>query len=214
MGVRRNRTWSLIPSRRRLGPPPALGSKAPSAEGLAACAGDPRPTKGRREAATLAVQRGLLQAEEKYLVDPGATLGTWFARVQETIAVASQVTIARIEEWRLPTEDDVADEQVGLYADICAEAIRAAARVWGEQPSPRAREEILHLVSGRQPAAAPRCWTTFLESLARCSAALEPLANGLREMDLPMDEPTDCGRVAESLLEAAGHAFGAVYVLC
>jgi hypothetical protein len=165
-------------------------------------------------AARLVVQRGLLQAEEKYLVDPGATLGTWFARVQETIAVASRVTLRRIEECRLPAEDDAADELVGLYADICAEAIRAAAQVWGERPSPRAREEILHLVSSRQPSADRLCWKTFLESLARCSAALEPLANGLREMDLPMGEPTDCERVAESLLEAARHAFGAVYVLC
>jgi hypothetical protein len=161
------------------------------------------------------VQRGIVQAEEKYLVQPAATLGTWFARVQETIAVASRVTLLRIDGSRLVSEDDIADEQLGVHADICAEAIRAAAQVWGGGPSPLARVEILDSLSGRrQPVLLELTWQNLLVGLARCSAALEPLANGLREADLPMGEPTDCDIVAECFLGVAGHAYGAVHVLC
>lgn len=166
------------------------------------------------EAAKVAVERGLLQAEEKYLVDPDATLGTWFARVQEPISVAARVTLTHIEESRLPIDNAVAEEQLGLHADICAEAIRAAAQVWEQGPSPRAREEILDLVSRRRLPPSQVSWSALLISVARCSAALEPLANGLRERDLPMGEPTDCSQVVDSFVEAAGHAFGATYVLC
>lgn len=182
--------------------------------GSACSLGEASPRRdGRREAASLALRRGLAQAEEKYLADPGATLGTWFARVHETIAVASRVSLTRIEESRALAEEDVAGEQVGLQADICAEAIRAAAQAWGVRPSD-AREEILSLVLDRHPAPVESQWKALLGSLARCNAALEPIANGLREMDLPMGTPTDCEAVAESFVEVAGHSFGALYALC
>lgn len=168
----------------------------------------------RTAAATMVVQRGIVQAEERYLVDPGATLGIWFARVQETIAVASRVTLRQIDEGRRPSEDEVADEQLGVHADTCAEAIRATAQVWGGGPSPLARAEILDLISGRSRPTEHLTWSALLVMLARCSAALEPLANGLREADLPMAEPTDCEVVADCFLNAALHAFGAVRVLC
>ena len=168
----------------------------------------------RAAAATMVVQRGIVQAEERYLVDPDATLGVWFARVHETIAVASRVTLQRIDESRRPGEDEVADEQLGVHADICAEAIRATAQVWGGGPSPLARAEILDLISGRSRPMEQLTWSVLLVILTRCSAALEPLANGLREADLPMAEPTDCEVVAECFLSAALHAFEAVHVLC
>jgi hypothetical protein len=167
---------------------------------------------GRGEAASLALRRGLAQAEEKYLADPAATLGTWFARVHETIAVASRVSLARIEESRSLAEEDVAAEQVGLQADICAEAIRAAAQAWGVRPCD-AREEILALVMNRHPTPAESQWQALLESLICCNAALEPIANGLREADLPMGTPTDCEVVAVSFIEVAGHSFGVLYGL-
>jgi hypothetical protein len=58
----------------------------------------------RAAAATMVVQRGIVQAEEKYLIHPSSTLGTWFARVQETISVASRVTLMRIDGSRRPLE--------------------------------------------------------------------------------------------------------------
>jgi len=168
----------------------------------------------RVAAATMVVQRGILQAEEKYLVSSRATLGTWFARVQETISVASRITLVRTDGLRLLSEGEVVDEQLGVHADICAEAIRAVAQVWGGGPSPQARAEILDFVSGQPQPVCRLTWPTLLVSLARCSAALEPLANGLRDSDLPMGEPTDCEIVADCFLGVAGHAFGAVHALC
>lgn len=169
----------------------------------------------RAAAAAMVVQRGIVQAEEKYLVHPGSTLGTWFARVQETIAVSSRVMLMQIDGSRRPSEDEVANEQLGVHADICSEAIRAAAQVWGGGPSPHARAEILDLLSGRpQPVNQQLSWPMLLVSLARCSAALEPLANGLRDADMPMGEPTDCEIIADCFLGAAEHAFGAVHALC
>jgi hypothetical protein len=174
----------------------------------------PMSPDDRTAVATMVVQRGIVQAEERYLVDPGATLGIWFARVQETIAVGSRVTLRQIDEARQPDEDEVADEQLGVHADICAEAIRATAQVWGGGPSPLARVEILDLVSGRSHPIQQLTWLDLLVLLARCSASLEPLANGLREADVPMAEPTDCEVVADCFLNAALHAFGGVHVLC
>lgn len=168
----------------------------------------------RAAAAAMVVQRGIVLAEEKYLAHPSSTLGTWFARVQETIAVASRVTLARIDGSRGPSEGEVVDEQLGVHADICAEAIRAAAQVWGGGPSPHARAEILDLLSGHPHPVHQLSWPTLLMSLARCSAALEPLANGLRDADLPMGESTDCEIVAACFLGTAQYAFGAVHVLC
>jgi hypothetical protein len=155
----------------------------------------------------------LAQAEEKYLADPGVTLGTWFARVHETIAVASRVSLMRIEESRSLAEEDAAGEQIGLQADICAEAIRAAAQAYGGRPSD-AREEILSLILDWHLTPARFQWLDLLESLACCNAALEPISNGLREMDLPMGAPADCGVVAQSFVEVAGYSFNALHALC
>ncbi|HWC47859.1 MAG TPA: hypothetical protein VG448_03150 [Solirubrobacterales bacterium] len=166
----------------------------------------------RRATATLVVKRGLAQAEEKYLVAPDASLGTWFARVTETLAVAARVVIERTEGDCGPGEFTA--EQLGLFADICAEAIRAAAQVWGSSSSSRAREEIVELIiSTPHPSASPSS-IGGLWSLAGCLAAMEPLANGLRDGDLPMGEPIDCDRVAEALLGVALHAFQAIEDLC
>jgi hypothetical protein len=212
MGRVRDRTRSLLPCLWRADRPTEMeiGGLAGSAGGVAGAS--PRGD-GREEAARSSLRSGLAQAEEKYLAEPGATLGTWFARVHETIAVASRVSLERFEEARSLTEDDVAAEQVGLQADICAEAIRAAAQAWGVPPT-HAREEILGLVLSRHPTHPEFRWIALLESLVRCNAALESLANGLREVDLPMGPPTDCHAVAESFVEVAGHSYGALYALC
>lgn len=207
MGAARGWIRSLIDARGR--------SRRPGRE-AGACVGpdeEPLSLERHRETALSVVRRAILRAEEHYLVDPTATLGTWFAQVQETIAAASRVTLRRIEEGRSPAEEDMVGEQVGLFADVCAEAIRAAARACGTAPSSRVREEFLQLVARRAPrdGVSPR---TACECLACCAAALEPIANGLREGDLPMGEPSDCEAIAECFTDLACHAFGAVCALC
>ncbi len=173
----------------------------------------PHCDERRRRLAATVVRDGLARAEERYLVAPGASLGTWFARVHETIAVASRVTLARSAEGRLPGECDVASELAGLYADICAEAIRGAAQLLeGESPR-RARDEALDHVSAVRVRLVDLTWERLLELLVCLNAQLEPLANGLREGDLPMGEPTDCDLVMERLVAVAEGAFGAVCVL-
>lgn len=165
-------------------------------------------------AAIRIVRRGILQAEEKYLVEPGASLGTWFARVQETICVGIRVTLGRLEEGRSLREADIAGEQLGLQADVCAEAIRALAQIWPGGPSPEAREQVLDVVAGRFALPVVASIADLLVVLARCTAAMEPLANGLRDGDLPMGNPTDRNAVGQSLLTVAKQSFGAVHGLC
>ncbi|MBS1861861.1 MAG: hypothetical protein JSS68_09130 [Actinobacteria bacterium] len=165
-------------------------------------------------AAIRLVRRGILQAEEKYLVQPGASLGVWFARVQEPICVACRVTLLRLSEGRRLGEQDVAAEQAGLHADICAEAIRAAAQLWPGGPSPETRDEILALVGARNRGTSAVALSDVLVALVGCTAALEPIANGLREEDLPMGEPTDRGAVTACLVEVIDLAFGVVHGLC
>lgn len=165
-------------------------------------------------AAIRIVRRGILQAEEKYLIEPGASLGTWFARVQEPICVGTRVTLGRLEEGRSLWEAEVAGEQLGLQADVCAEAIRALAQLSPGGPSPEAREQVLYFVARRFALPTVVGIPDLLVVLARCTAALEPLANGLRDGDLPMGPPTDRDAVEEPLLTVAKQAFGAVNGLC
>jgi hypothetical protein len=160
------------------------------------------------------VERGLLQAEEKYLVEPGASLGIWFARVEETISVAARVTVLRFEEGRTLEAAGVAAEQRGILADICAEAIRAAAEIWPAGPSPQVRVELLNLIAETAPERSVAGFADLLLALARCSAVLEPLANGLREVDLPMGEPTDGATVSDCFLATATEALGCLHALC
>lgn len=169
---------------------------------------------GARESAVGVVRRGILQAEEKYLVEPGASLGTWFARVQEPIGVGCRVTLRRLGEGRLLGEAEIAGEQLGLQADICAEAIRATAQLHHAGPSPGAREEILGFLARRGHAGPVASLPDVLLALASCTAALEPLAAGLRERDLPMGGPTDGEAVTDCLLAAGAHAFGVIHALC
>lgn len=53
-----------------------------------------------------------------------------------------------------------------------------------------------------------------LVALAFCTTALEPLAAGLREGDLPMGGPTDGEVVTDCLVEVSAHAFGVIHALC
>jgi len=154
-----------------------------------------------------------VHAEEKYLVDPDASLGTWFARVHETIAVASRITLQRVFEGRTLEADEVAEEQIGLASDICAEAIRGLSRLWPDAHPASTREDIIELIS-REPHPGVEGWEAVSSCLLRCCAELEPLANGLREGDLPMASAAEGNQVMNSLYYAALHAFGLVYVLC
>jgi hypothetical protein len=181
--------------------------------------GGPRGRQGEPSAPSPAaaldvVRRGILQAEEKYLVEPGASLGTWFARVQEPIAVGSRVTLRRVGEGRRLAEDDIRAEQLGLLADICAEAVRAAAQLAPGGSSPAVRDAILAVVAGCRPIRPVASLFEVLVVLASCTAALEPLANGLREGDLPMGDPTDCDAVSACLVEVGVHSIGVIDELC
>lgn len=174
----------------------------------------PDPGPERRQRGMLVVKRGLAQAEEKYLVASDATLGTWFSRVAETITVAARIMLERIDAGRRLEEAEIAGEQLDLFADICAEAIRATSQLWGESSSSQAREEIIELIFASAPTTCGPSWVGTLKSLARSAAALEPLANGLRDGDLLMAEPTDIDRVAAAFLEVAIHAREAIDALC
>jgi len=202
------RWWSRL---RRLAPG-ARGAD-PHAKPPAGDAEQPFCDEPRRLLAAIIVRDGLARAEERYLVDPGASLGTWFARVHETIAVASGVTLARAMEGRLPTEVDVAAELSGVYADVCAEAIRAVAQLREEGPSTQARDEVLGCVVAVRVRLVQLRWERLFELLVSLNATLEPIANGLREGDLPMGAPIDCDLVMERLITVADGAFGAVCVL-
>lgn len=168
----------------------------------------------RTEAATLAVRRVLLRAEDEFPSDPDLSLGGWFARVQETIGVASRVTLERIEQGRILVLEDVATEEAGLFADVCAEAIRAAARAWGGNPL-AASEEIFDFLARTEASGNRPGWDEILETLARCGAALEPVSNRLRDGDVPMTAVVDSDdAVMQGLLGVARQAFDVVYALC
>jgi hypothetical protein len=200
---------------RRQGPPAGRAPRSGKGEWPDTIAGpSERTVSDRGQTAIRLVRRGVLQAEEKYLVKPSASLGIWFARVQEPICVACRVTLVRLVECRRLGEADVAAEQVGLQADICAEAIRAAAQLWRGGPSPEAQDEILALVAARTRSACADDLSDVLVALVGCSAALEPVANGLREEDLPMGDPTDREAVTACLLDVVDRAFGVIHALC
>ncbi len=168
----------------------------------------------RQEAAVIAVRSVLAKAEENYLAEPGLSLGTWLARVEETISVAARAILAQIEHQRLLIEEDVAIGQAGLFADICAESIRAVSRLPSDG-SGSAKDDFLELVAAGDHLPPGPGWDELQEALLRCQVALEPIANGLREGDLPMDAESDHDEiVSASLLEVARWSFGVVYALC
>lgn len=176
---------------------------------------DPPRWGSRQEAAIAAEKAVLAMAEENYLAEPGLSLGIWLARVEETLAVAARAVLAHIDHGCLLIEEDVAIMQAGLFADVSAEAIRAVVRLCGEQPRPEVKEKILELVATCDPLPPRPGWDELQEALLRCQAALEPIANGLRNGDLPMEAAIDReGAVSNSLLEVARHGFAVVYALC
>jgi hypothetical protein len=167
-------------------------------------------------AATEAVKRVLAEAEETFLADDTYTLGVWNARVGETLAVAARGLSAHVEQGDLLLNDDIALEQAELFADVCAEAIRAAAHSWGECSPAEAREEILCLLEEAYAFAPERPgWDDLMLALLRGTAALEPVTSGLREGDLPVTTFLSTGGKASScFMEVARQAYWAVYVLC
>lgn len=172
------------------------------------------PADARIAAALRVVDRAVLMAEEKYPAEPGASVGTWFARVQETISVACRVAVRRLDEDHRPCAADLAGEQLGLLADICAEATRAAAQTRPGGSALGSRVEALLFLAGHDAPALAECHPDVLVLLVHCTAALEPLANGLRQGDLQVADAVDQAIVGECFLAAFGRAFAGVYALC
>src|SRR5215218_10101170 len=141
----------------------------------------------RLEAAREIVRRVLVRAEESYLADPDLTLGTWLTRVQETLSVASSFALDGSEAGRSLDDDRVASDAIGVFADLCAEAIRAAARLAPVCSSRDPKEAVL-AVACRDDCLLPSGirWADLKDSLIRCQVAIEPLASSLREADRPI----------------------------
>jgi hypothetical protein len=160
----------------------------------------------------------LAKAEEVYLADAALSLGLWLARVQETIGVAARVTLAGMERRELLQVAAVAEEQLGVYGDLCAEALRAAARL-AESESGRSaglKDDLLTgVASGDLPNARPG-WGDLLETLARTQSALEPVASALRDEDLLVAElrASDRRVLGDCFLAVAREAFLVVDGLC
>jgi hypothetical protein len=188
---------------------------------VSSCRISPHPSVAVAESqlASIETVRMLLaRAEEVYLADAELSLGIWLARVQETIGVAARVTVAGIERCELLQMASVAEEQVGVYGDLCAEALRAAARLlepeW--QRSAGLKDDLLAgIASGDLPNARPG-WAELLETLARTQSALEPVAAELRDEDLPVSalRASDRSAFGDRFLTVAKEAFVVVDGLC
>jgi hypothetical protein len=173
------------------------------------------PRWGTRSVAAIdAVKRVLADAEESFLADSSYSMGTWALRVQETLSVAARQLGARVEAGDRLSSDDVSLEQAEVFADICAEAIRAAAHCWGECPPASAREKILSSLGGEYEFAPdPPGWADLLLALAGSIAALEPIANAMRDGDLRGGAMSSAdGGAAASFTEVARKAYWVVYV--
>lgn len=174
-----------------------------------------RPDVGRRVAMET-VRRILLEAEEEYPSDPDLTLGVWAARVQETIAVAADLTLAGGEDGRFPGKGEASLDVIAVFAEMCAESIRAAARV---APTPRMvpdpKEALLAGLGGEETALESHLdWNGLQGILVRCQAAMEPISGGLRNGDLPMNREVDpSGLAYDALVTVARLGYGVVYSL-
>jgi nuclease-like protein len=166
----------------------------------------------RLEVAREVVRRVLVYAEESFLADPDLSLGTWLARVQETISVASATALGSAEAGRTLESDDVAAETLGVFADLCAETVRAAARLAPASASSNPKEAVITLAC-RDDWPSRIDWTDVKDSLIRCQIAIEPLASGLRDGDRPMVDAA--GEEAYlTFLEVIRQGFSVVYGLC
>ena len=216
-GNRGRHFWSRFP-RRRSGVSRGANEAGPRSPRLARLDSSDAPgdldDPGQRRRATAVLKRGLAEAEERYLVAEGATLGTWFARVAETVAVADRVILGQLESGCRPEDEGVVGQQLGVLAAIGAEAIRAMSQIWDPTSPTRAREEIVELISASPRSRSGSSWAETFSALAMCLAATEPIASGLRDGDLPMGEPTDGDLVIEAFREVAEHAFRAIEARC
>jgi hypothetical protein len=163
------------------------------------------------------VRRILLEAEEEYPSDPDLTLGVWAARVQETIAVAADLTLAGAEDGHFPEEGGAALDVIAVFAEMCAESIRAAARVVPAPPMVRDQKEALLAGLGSEERALESRldWNGLQGVLVRCQAAMEPISGGLRDGDLPMNREVDpSGLAYDALVTVAKLGYGVVYAFC
>jgi hypothetical protein len=158
------------------------------------------------------VQVVLAEAEELYLADADASLGTWLARVEETAAVAARETMGAIEARKILADPGTAGNIAGVFADLCAESIRAAGQLVPESPDPR--EDILTALEGQERGAAFPGWGDILEALASAQAALEPVANALRHGDVEMDLAGSNPDILDGLVAVASFGYGVVRSLC
>lgn len=168
----------------------------------------------RDDAALSAVERLLARAEEAFPADTGMSLGTWFARVQETIAVTARVLLNHLESGRL-LDQDVRPELMVAFGDVCAESTRALAWLGGGDPA-RANQATLHFLREFGGTVEECDWLRLQETVARCCAMLEPVATVLRNGDLPLGDARDRegAEVEDALLKVARESFGQVCALC
>lgn len=128
-----------------------------------------RRSRRRDEAAAETIRHLLRHAEEHYPADSETSLGAWFARVQETIAVAGRVAVDRLHENRHLDEREIAMELIGVFGDVCAEAVRAGARVRGGNSLRASENLILVLLGPRGSFPVRRGWNGLFEALDRKS---------------------------------------------
>lgn len=169
----------------------------------------------RHDAAFRTVERILLRSEESFPAGEDMTLGTWFARAQETLAVTSRVCIGHIESGQLLGDRRIADEVMVAFGEVCSEATRTVGWLNGGERA-RANQAALQLLWHYDLPIADPAWAEVLEAVARCSAALEPVANCLREGDVAREDArsVDGDVIKQAWLEVGRLSFREVYALC
>jgi len=167
---------------------------------------------GRADGARALLERVLLAAEEEHPADSDFTAGAWLARVQETVAISAKVTLRLRSGSPAPDSGPVASELAGVFADVVAEALRAAAWLGGKAPTWK-----YEVMLGLEPPSSliSPTWEDTLAAVAECCAELEPMSNALREEDFSVDDAQRARlNFTGSLLAISQAAFGQVFLLC
>jgi Nuclease-related domain len=169
-----------------------------------------------REVSVEVLRVALLRAEETYLADPNLSLGVWLVRIQETISVASAAILNAIDRDEQLAAPDIAAKLTGIFADLAAEAIRAASRLEPARAQRDPQSFVLELGTIQLPERASISaagWPYLKDSIIRCQAAVEPIAAGLRLDDNVAANRLDA-EAFESILEVVREAHRAVLCLC
>lgn len=166
----------------------------------------------RADGARALLERVLLTAEEEHPADSDLTVGAWLARIQETVAVSAKVTLRLRSDGQTPDLEPVACELAGVFADVSAEALRAAAWLGGKAPG--WKYEVMRGLETPGSLISPT-WEDALTTVAECCAALEAMSNALGEDDFSVDDAQRARLDFTSNLRAISQAaFGQVFLLC